>query len=103
MAIYEEVLLGRKGCRRGAATLVCPGGWSDQDLVETLDLAKQHHGPRSAFLPALQPVLFAADHFPAEANQERTIELQSLHSLTNAGKIPNNQSLNFQPHGLTIV
>jgi energy-coupling factor transporter ATP-binding protein EcfA2 len=107
MAIYEEVLAWSERLppwRSDALRRLCVhGSWNDQDLVEILDLAKQHHGVESAFLPALQPVLFAAAHLPAEANQDRTVVLRSLHSLTNVGKIPNNQILDFQPHGLTIV
>lgn len=107
MAIYEEVLAWSERLppwRRDALRRLCvQGGWNDQDFVEILDLAKQHHGALSAFQPALQPVLFAAEHFPAEANPDRTVVLRSLHSLTNVGKIPNNQVLDFQPHGLTIV
>jgi Uncharacterized protein conserved in bacteria len=107
MAIYEEVLAWSERLppwRSDALRRLCvQGDWIDQDLAEILDLAKQHHGVRSAFLPVLQPVLFAADHFPAEANRDHTVVLQSLHSLTNVGKIPNSQALNFQPHGLTIV
>jgi hypothetical protein len=107
MAIYEEVLAWSErlpAWRSDALRRLCiQVEWTDQDLVEILDLAKQHHGMRSAFLPVLQPVLFAADHFPAEPNQEHTVVLQSLHSLTNVGKIPNSEVLNFQPHGLTIV
>lgn len=74
MAIYEEVLAWSERLppwRSDALRRLCvQGDWIDQDLVEILDLAKQHHGVRSAFLPVLQPVLFAADHFPAEANRD---------------------------------
>ncbi|WP_237504557.1 AAA family ATPase [Pseudomonas syringae] len=107
MAIYEEVLAWSEKLppwRSDALRRLCvQGEWSDQDLVEILDLAKQHHGVRSTFLPVPQPVLFAANHFPAEANRDHTVVLQSLHSLTNVGRIPNSEVLNFQPHGLTIV
>lgn len=106
MAI-EEVLAWSERLppwRRDTLRRLCvQGGWNDQDFVEILDLAKQHHGALSAFQPALQSVLVAAEHFPAEANQGRTVVLRSLYSLTNVEKIPNNQVLDFQPHGLTIA
>lgn len=107
MAIYEEVLewAGRLPLwRQDALRRLCvQGAWTEEDLSEILDLAKQHHGIPSALQPALQPIGFAAEHFPAEANQDRTVSLRALHSLTNVGKIPNDQILEFQPEGLTIV
>jgi energy-coupling factor transporter ATP-binding protein EcfA2 len=72
-------------------------------LDETLDLAKQHHGMHSALNPAPQPTPFARDHFPAEANQEATVVITSLHTLVNVGRIPSDQILEFQPQGLTIA
>lgn len=107
MAIYEDVLAwaGRLSpWRQDAFRRLCvQGDWNEADLIETLDLAKQHHGISSAIEPAPQPILFALDHFPAEANQDKTVVLTSLHTLLNVGKIPNDQTLEFQPQGLTIA
>ena len=107
MAIYEEVLewAGRLPLwRQDALRRLCvQGAWTEEDLSEILDLAKQHHGFPSALQPAPQPIGFAAEHFPAEANQDRTVVLRALHSLTNVGKIPSDQVLEFQSQGLTIV
>lgn len=107
MAIYEEVLAwsGRlPPWRQDALRRLCvQGDWNEADLGEILDLAKQHHGVSSAFEPAPQPVPFAEMHFPAEANQNGTVVLTSLHSLVNVGKIPSDQTLEFQPQGLTIA
>ena len=107
MAIYEEVLewAGRLPLwRQDALRRLCvQGAWTEEDLSEILDLAKQHHGAPSALQPVPQPIGFAAEHFPAEANQDRTVILRALHSLSNVGKIPSNQVLEFQPQGLTIV
>jgi len=107
MAIYEEVLTWADRLppwRQDALRRLCvQGKWDDADLGEILDLAKQHHGIGSALDPAPQPIPFAADHFPAEANQDATIVLTSLHTLVNVGKIPSDQTLEFQSHGLTIV
>lgn len=107
MAIYEEILAWADRLppwRHDALRRLCvQGGWSEEDLVEILDLAKQHHGIASAFEPAPQPIRFAADHFPAEANHNQVVVLRSLHALTNVGKIPCDQTLEFQAQGLTIV
>jgi len=107
MAIYEEVLAWADRLppwRHDALRRLCAqGGWNEEDLVEILDLAKQHHGVASEFAPAPQPIRFAAEHFPAEANQDQAVVLRSLHTLTNVGKIPSDQALEFQAQGLTIV
>ncbi|MCE8022021.1 AAA family ATPase [Halomonas sp. MCCC 1A11036] len=107
MAIYEEVLPWADRLppwRQDALRRLCvQGGWTEADLDEILDLAKQHHGISSEIEPTPQPIRFTADHFPAEANQDRTVALTSLHTLLNVGKIPSDQILEFQPHGLTIV
>lgn len=107
MAIYEEVLPWADRLppwRQDALRRLCvQGGWTEADLDEILDLAKQHHGISSEIEPTPQPIRFAADHFPAEANQDRTVALKSLHTLLNVGRIPSDQILEFQPHGLTIV
>ncbi|MDA7087083.1 AAA family ATPase [Pseudomonas sp. SA3-5] len=107
MAIYEEVLAWADRLppwRHDALRRLCvQGAWSEADLGEILELAKLHHGITSALQPAPQPIRFAAEHFPAEANQDRTVVLRSLHTLTNVGKIPSNQALEFQAQGLTIV
>lgn len=107
MAIYEEVLAWADRLppwRQDALRRLCvQGDWNEADLGEILDLAKQQHGIGSALDPAPQPTLFAADHFPAEANQDGTVVLTSLHTLVNVGKIPSNQILEFQVQGLTIA
>lgn len=107
MAIYEEVLAWADRLppwRQDALRRLCVHGeLNDADLGEILDLAKQNQGISSALDPAPQPVSFAANHFPAEANQGAPVVLTSLHALVNVGKIPNDQTLEFQPHGLTIV
>ncbi|WP_353251199.1 AAA family ATPase [Salinisphaera sp. T31B1] len=107
MAIYEEVLTWADRLppwRRDALRRLCTQGeWHDADLDEILDLAKQHHGLESALDPAPQPIPFARDHFPAEANQDATVVLTSLHTLVNVGQIPNDQTLDFQPQGLNIA
>lgn len=107
MAIYEEVLAWADRLppwRQDALRRLCiQGDWTEADLGEILDLAKQHHGICSAIEPTPQPILFAADHFPAEANQDRTVVLTSLHTLLNVGKIPSDQTLEFQSQGLTIA
>lgn len=107
MAIYEEVLVwaGRlPPWRQDALRRMCTqGAWSEADLRESLDLVKQHHGISSAIEPTPQPIRFAADHFPAEANQDRTVVLRSLHTLLHVGKIPSDQALEFQSQGLTIA
>lgn len=107
MAIFEEVLAWANRLppwRQDALRRLCvQGGWDDADLGEILDLAKQHHGIGSALDPAPQPIPFARDHFPAEANQDATVVLTSLHTLVNVGKIPSDQTLEFRSHGLTIA
>lgn len=107
MAIYEEVLAWADRLppwRHDALRRLCvQGGWSEEDLAEILDLAKQHHGVASAFAAAPKPIRFAAEHFPAEANQDQAVVIRSLHTLTNVGKIPSDQALEFQAQGLTIV
>ncbi len=107
MAIYEEVLawadrlpLWRQDALRRLCVL---GDWHEADLGEILDLVKQHHGISSALDPAPRPVPFASDHFPAEANQNGTVVLTSLHTLVNVGRIPSDQTLEFQSRGLTIA
>lgn len=107
MAIYEEVLgwaVRLPTWRQDALRRLCVrGDWDNADLGEILDLAKQHHGIGSALDPAPQPIPFDRDHFPAEANQDATVVLTSLHSLVNVGKIPSDQTLEFQSQGLTIA
>lgn len=107
MAIYEEVLAWASRLppwRQDALRRLCvQGEWDDVDLDEILDLAKQHHGLGSALDPAPQPILFARDHFPAEAVQDVAVVLTSLHTLVNVGKIPSDQTLEFQSQGLTIA
>lgn len=107
MAIYQEVLAWADRLppwRQDALRRLCvQGGWDDADLAEILDLAKQHHGISSALDPAPQPIPFARDHFPAEANHDETVVLTSLHTLVNVGRIPRDQTLEFQSHGLTIA
>lgn len=107
MAIFEEVLAWAERLppwRQDALRRLCVhGSWSDVDLGEILDLAKQHHGISSALEPAPQPIPFAREHFPAEANHDAKVVLTSLHTLVNVGKIPNDQALGFQSQGLTIV
>lgn len=107
MAIFEEVQewAGRLPLwRQDALRRIClQGSWTEQDLSEILDLAKQQHGIPSGLQPPPQPIRFGAEHFPAEANQGHTVTLNALHSLTNVGKIPSDQILEFQSHGLTIV
>ena len=107
MAIYEEVLAWANRLppwRHDALRRICvQGSWSDADLGEILDLAKQHHGITNASDTAPQPIRFAPEHFPAEASRNRTVVLTSLNTLINVGKIPSNQILEFQPQGLTIV
>jgi hypothetical protein len=90
--------------RQDALRRIClQGTWTEQDLSEILDLAKQHHGIPSVLQPPPRPIRFGAEHFPAEAIQGHTVTLRALHSLTNVGKIPSNQIIEFQSHGLTIV
>ncbi|MEK0265964.1 hypothetical protein QT383_06600 [Stenotrophomonas rhizophila] len=107
MAIFEEVLAWAKNLppwRQDALRRLCvQGSLSEADLDEILDLVKQHHGISSVHEPATRPIPFTVDHFPAEANQGRTAVLTSLHTLVNVGKIPSDQTLEFQPEGLTIV
>ena len=107
MAIFEEVLAWADRLplwRQDALQRLCiQGGWNEADLGEILDLAKQHHGISCAIKSTPQPTRFAADHFPAEPNQEGTVVLTSLHTLLNVGKIPSDQTLAFQSQGLTIV
>jgi energy-coupling factor transporter ATP-binding protein EcfA2 len=107
MAIYEEMLAWAHRLppwRQDALRRLCTqGGWSEEDLNEIIDLAKQHHGISSAIEPAPQPIGFAANHFPAEASQDRTVALTSLHTFINVGKIPSDQALEFQSQGLTIA
>ncbi|QNI04085.1 AAA family ATPase [Halomonas sp. SH5A2] len=107
MAIYEELLAWANRLppwRQDALRRLCvQGEWDDADLSEILDLAKQHQGLDSALAPAPQPIPFDRDHFPAEATQDAAVVLTSLHTLVNVGKIPNNQTLEFQPQGLTIA
>jgi len=107
MAIYEEVLAwsGRlPPWRQDALRRLCVhGSWSDQDLEELLDLAKQHHGIASQLDPAVVPTPFSADHFPAAATQGARVVLTSLHALSNVGRIPSDQVLEFAPQGLTIA
>lgn len=107
MAIYEEVLAWADRLppwRQDALRRLCiQGNWNEADLEEILDLAKQHHGINSAMEPAPEPIRFAAEHFPAEANRDRTVVLTSLHTLIDVGKIPSDQALTFQSQGLTIV
>ncbi|MBC8877984.1 MULTISPECIES: AAA family ATPase [Pseudomonas] len=107
MAIYEEVLAWADRLppwRQDALRRLCiQGAWNEADLEEILDLAKQHHGIRSAMEPAPEPIRFAADHFPAEAYRDRTVVLTSLHTLVDVGKIPSDQALTFQLQGLTII
>lgn len=107
MAIYEEVLAWADRLprwRQDALRRLCvQGDWNEADLGEILDLAKRHHGISSTIEPAPQPIPFAADHFPAEANQDRTVVLTSLHTLLNVGKIPSDQILEFQSQELTIA
>lgn len=107
MAMYEEVLAWADRLppwRQDSLRRLCVrGGWDDADLGEILDLAKQHHGISSALDPSPQPIPFARDHFPAEANQDETVVLTSLHTLVNVGRIPSDQTLEFQSQGLTIA
>jgi energy-coupling factor transporter ATP-binding protein EcfA2 len=107
MAIFEEVLAWADRLppwRQDALRRLCvQGEWGDADLGEILVLAKQHHGIGSALDPAPQAIPFARDHFPAEANQDATVVLTSLHTLINVGKIPGDQTLEFQSQGLTIA
>lgn len=107
MAIYEEVLAWADRLplwRQDALRRLCiHGEWDDADLEEILGLAKQHHGIGSTLDPAPQPIPFARDHFPAEANQDATVVLTALHTLVNVGKIPSDQTLEFQAQGLTIA
>ena len=107
MAIYEEVLAWAGNLplwRQDALRRLCiQDSWDEADLNEILDLAKQHHGISSALDDALDPVPFAAEHFPAEANQDVTVTLSSLHTLVNVGRIPSDQVLTFQRDGLTIA
>jgi energy-coupling factor transporter ATP-binding protein EcfA2 len=107
MAIYEEVLAWADRLplwRQDALRRLCvQGEWDDANLGEILDLARQHQGIDSALNPAPQLIPFARDHFPAEANQNATVALRSLHTLVNVGKIPSDQTLEFQSQGLTIA
>lgn len=107
MAIYEEVLAWADKLppwRQDALRRLCvQGEWYETDLCEILDLAKQHQGISSVLDPVPQPIPFARDHLPAEASQDGTVALTSLHTLTNVGKIPSSQILEFQSHGLTIA
>ncbi len=107
MGIYEELLAWADRLplwRQDALRRLCvQGEWSDADLDEILDLAKQHHAIGSTQDQAPQPIPFATDHFPAEANQDATVVLTSLHTLVNVGKIPSDQILEFQSRGLTIA
>ena len=107
MAIYEEMLAWADRLppwRQDALRRLCiQGGWSEEDLNEIVDLAKQHHGISSAIEPMPQVIPFAVDHFPAEANQDRTVALTALHTFLNVGKIPSDQALGFQSQGLTIA
>lgn len=107
MPIYEEILAGTDRLppwRLDALRRLCvQGDWTEADLDEILDLAKQHHGISSAIEPAPQPIRFATDHFPAEADQDRTVALTSLHTFLNVGKIPSDQTLEFHSQGLTIA
>lgn len=107
MAIYEEVLAWADRLspwRRDALRRLCvQGEWDDADLGEILDLAKQHQEIDSALDPVPQPIPFARDHFPAEANQDAMVSLTSLHTLVNVGKMPSDQTLEFQLRGLTIA
>ncbi|WP_025810351.1 AAA family ATPase [Pseudomonas chlororaphis] len=107
MAIYEEVLAWVDRLplwRQDALRRLCvQGGWSEEDLGEILDLAKQHHGIVSAFDPVPQPIRLVVEHFPAEANQNQVVVLRSLNTLINVGRIPSDQALEFQVQGLTIV
>lgn len=107
MAIYEEVLAWANrlpSWRQDALRRLCvEGSWNDIDLGEIFDLAKQHQGIASALDPAPEPIPFTNEHFPAEATQDVTVVLTSLHTLVNVGKIPGDQALEFQSQGLNIV
>lgn len=107
MSIFENVLAWADRLppwRQDALRRLCvQGEWSNTDLDEILDLAKQHQGIKSTLASAPQPIPFAREYFPAEATQDANVVLTSLHTLVNIGKIPNDQTLDFQSHGLTIV
>lgn len=107
MTMYEEVLAWSERLspwRQDALRRLCVHGeWRDADLDEILDLAKQYHEIDSMLNPVPQPIPFARDHFPGEANQNETVVLTALHTLVNVGRIPSDQILEFQPLGLTIA
>lgn len=108
MGIYDDLLawatVKLPAWRQDALRRLCVDGeWTEVDLSEILDLAKQHHGIVSAIVPAPRPVAFGEEHFPSEASQDGRIALTSLHTLVNVGRIPADQALGFQPQGLTVV
>lgn len=107
MAIFEEVLTWSERLplwRRDALRRLCANGkWSDYDIDEILDLAKQHHGLPSAFDPPTSPQSLELVHLPAEAIGSAQVVLTSLHSLANVGRIPGDQRLDFASEGLNLV
>ncbi len=67
MAIYEKVLAWADRLppwRHDALRRLCvQRAWSDTDLDEILDLAKQHNGITSVLESVPVPIRFTAEHF----------------------------------------
>jgi energy-coupling factor transporter ATP-binding protein EcfA2 len=74
---------------------------SVDDFDDFYVLLKAAHGlPNTS---NLKPIPLSVDHIPQSNTNVQTIILNSIHSLNNVNRIPNNQTLSFSPEGITVI
>lgn len=87
--------------QRDALRRIVTGGTPDDHSVnDILALCKKEHGTDGV---AVEPVVLEAAHLPAAPAGGESIALASIGDITGVNQLAPNQSLQFEPAGITIV
>ena len=86
---------------RDALRRIVSGGTpSERDLSELFDLCKREHGDGTITLEA-KPL--EADHLPVDPGAGQSVSLASIENVIGVNQLARDQTLTFEPHGLTII
>ncbi|MBU9147146.1 AAA family ATPase [Burkholderia multivorans] len=103
-SVLESVLewsLDRSAWQRDALRrIVTHGKLSDDDFRELADLCKLGRGAKPG---PLAPVPLAQAHLPANPDHDAAVTLLSVGNATGANNLAPDQTITFEPQGLTIV
>jgi len=96
-----SVVAGPPAWQRDALRrIVAKGRLNDADLKDLVELCKQGRGAKTT---ALKPDLLTKSHLPANPGQGAAVSLVSIADVDGVNNLAPEQTLSFDPKGITIV